>query len=82
MTKTNKEIIAKFWEAWKVRKHAAKYGAKKDAIIRHDLELQEIISEISSEDLTNEKFASLFLGYKNGQVVTNKYGAKLFFKRG
>ena len=76
--------VEAFWAAYKKRKHAANYGAKSEALIDWDEDLSILAHNAIVNNQINEtdKYFNFLNGYKNGSVLTNQFGKKLYFKRG
>lgn len=71
--------VEAWWYEWRKMKHAERYGAKQDTLIDWILWLQELVNEFNDEMLNSHP---VFKRIKNGEVVKNKFGKKLYFKMG
>lgn len=75
--------IEEFWEIFKKRQHAEKYSAKKDSLIKWDLELKEVAKLVinNKEIKEDDDYFKLFNSYAKGEVIFNNHGRKLYFKK-
>ncbi len=70
----NENIKNQFWKLFKEAKLCKQFNE-----VRKHEEIHDLLKNVELDP--NDKYYSLYFGFKNGKTVMNKFGKKLYFEK-